>query len=115
MKPPRPRQVAKAGKPDEADPKVLQLAHDETVELLTAALGMGMFHNGVLFEGLDFTAGVEMQLFHGLGRVPRFVVPVKVVYEGTLTTVNEGSKHADPRNYINVRTGANCIANVLIA
>jgi hypothetical protein len=70
----------------------------------------GLSHSGVV---KTVTLGVtDLEIYHGLGRVPTFCYPVMQSALGTVAAV---TPHADPRNYINVRASVPMTANVLIS
>lgn len=115
MKPPADRELTKPGTADQLDPTAVQLHANEVVKVLKDGLGLGIFHNGVVFKDLALVGGVEKELHHGLGRVPTVIMALKVKYQAALTTINEGAAHADPRNKVNIRSGADTTVTVLIA
>lgn len=91
---------------------------DETATALTRLIDLangqskdGVSHSGVLKESLALTTA-NLEVYHGLGRVPRYVVGVLL---SAVATVYVDTPHGDPRHYVNVKASATCTANVLIA
>lgn len=114
MKPPRPRELTKPGDRTAVDPQEVQLGHDEVVSTITALLTGGVCHNGVLIEDLTAVGGTEMRQFHGLGRVPKFVLVVKS--SGTWITVFVASTlEVDPRNHVRFTPSGSGTISVLVA
>lgn len=71
----------------------------------------GVAHTGILKEALALgTTAVEV--FHGLGRAPKFAVAVLL---SANATVFVSTDHVDPRNYVMLTASATVTASVLIA
>ena len=77
-----------------------------------AALLGGLFHSGVLLEDLALSP-IPREVFHGLGRVPKIVLGVKVDTSAVISV--DAVTHSDPRRFINLVASDAVIANVLIA
>lgn len=89
----------------------LILAVTRLIDLVNDQAKDGVAHSGVLKEAVALTTS-NTEVFHGLGRAPRFVLGVMM---NANAVIFSDTPHGDPRNFINLKASAAVTANVLLS
>jgi hypothetical protein len=85
--------------------RLIDLSNDQAKE--------GISHSGLLKEGVVLATGADLELFHGLGRVPRIVLSVMSTAGGVVQA--NVVPHALPRSFVNLRATVAGTYNVLVS
>lgn len=85
--------------------RLIDLSNDQATE--------GLSHAGVLKEDLVLATGSDLELYHGLGRVPRIVLGLKSSAGGVVQA--NVVAHPTPRTFVNLRATVAGTYNVLVS
>jgi hypothetical protein len=82
------------------------------IDLANDSARQGISHSGILKEAVTLATATDLEVFHGLGRVPRIVLGIMSTAGGVVQA--NVVPHGDPRNYVNLRATVAGTYNVLV-